>query len=658
MLPPPPPRVVVRLESPLVDGGRYPAKRITGEPVEVVARAVADGHDVLHLVATAGDEVATMTLVDPGGDAWQGRLDPLPLGRHELVVFAWVDHLATWFDGTRRKVLDGQDVAPEMGEGAALVRAAASAGGDGPGAGDATSALEAAAERLERGDTDLVVDLDESAGVIRLARERLDPASAARTEPVGVFVERERALVSAWYEMFPRSLGEPDAHGTLADVAAELPEIAAMGFDVLYLPPIHPIGTSHRKGPDNSETAGPGDPGSPWAIGSPDGGHTAVHPELGTVDDVAALASACNELGMDLALDVALQCSPDHPWVTEHPEWFRHRPDGSIHYAENPPKKYQDIYPLDFEGSDWKALWEACRDIFLFWAEVGVRVFRVDNPHTKPFAFWEWCIEEVRGRHPDSIFLSEAFTRPLPMHTLAAIGFTQSYTYFPWRVGKAELSDYLVEVSTPPSVDELRPSFWPNTPDILPWHLQGASREQFALRVLLAATMSPSYGIYGPAYELCENVPAGNGKEEYGGSEKYELRAWDREDPSSLRGFITQLNAMRRDQLALRTLRTARLHGVSDDALLTFSKTVHAGPSVDPTRPGDATVLVVVNLHDAQVRSGLLDLDLGALGVDPSRPYEAHDLVSGETYHWEGPNPYVELHPERAPGHVLRITQH
>lgn len=664
----PPPRVVVRHESPLVDGGRHPVKRVVGEPVDVVAVAYADGHDHLHLVVLADGDVAPVTPMapaDPGLDRWAGRVPPLPRGRHELRVVAWVDEVASWFDATRRKVEAEVPVASELEEGAALLRSAIATAARGVGArtpdhdAAATAAvLERAAARLDAGDTAVVTRDADADAVVAAARACLVVDDAAAAEAVTVLVERELALFSSWYELFPRSWGpEPGVHGTLADVRGALDEVAAMGFDIVYLPPVHPIGTSHRKGPDNSETAGPGDPGSPWAIGSPEGGHTAVHPELGTVDDVADLAAACRELGMELALDVALQCSPDHPWVTEHPDWFRHRPDGTIHYAENPPKKYQDIYPLDFGCADWQALWAACRDVFLFWAERGVSVFRVDNPHTKPFPFWAWCLAEVRDRHPDAVFLSEAFTRPEPMHGLAALGFTQSYGYFPWRVGKDELLDHLVEVSRPPSVDRLRPSWWPNTPDILPWHLQGASREQFALRVALAATMSPSYGIYGPAFELCENVPAGNGKEEYARSEKYELRWWDRDDPRSLRGLVASLNRIRRDQLALHTLRTVVVHGVDDDALLAFSKTAHGGPSVDPSRPAEATVLVVANLHDAEVRAGTCSLDLAALGVDPARPYLAHDLVGGETWTWEGAHPYVELHPDRAPLHILRITQ-
>jgi starch synthase (maltosyl-transferring) len=429
-----------------------------------------------------------------------------------------------------------------------------------------------------------------------------------------------------------------------------------MGFDVLYLPPIHPIGTSFRKGPNNRPDAGPDDPGSPWAIGGPAGGHDAVDPALGTVDDVRSLARTCAESGMDLALDVALQCSPDHPWVREHPEWFRHRPDGSIHYAENPPKKYQDIYPLDFEGEAWASLWQACLDLFLFWAEVGITVFRVDNPHTKPFAFWEWLVDAVRREHPDTIFLSEAFTRPAIMHRLARIGFTQSYSYFPWRVTKQELTDYFTELSTPPSVDVFRPSAWPNTPDILPWHLMGAPRGTFALRAFLAATLSPSWGIYGPAFELGDNRDAANGKEEYLDSEKYQLRWWDRGDPASLRGLITLLNHARTDNLALRTLRTLRFHGIDNDSLLCFSKTPHLGPRPDPNDPAAHAFVVVANLDPAGAQAGTTALDLGALGLEAGRPYEVHDLISDLRFEWEGPANYVELHPDRQPGHLFRVT--
>ena len=678
----PPSRCTIRGVSPVVASGRWPAKRVVGEPVDVEATVLADGHDRLHVeVARIGPDGGPashhpMGSTNPGLDRWSGRFVPEVEGRHTFRVLAWVDPVASWLDGTRRKVAAGLEVPSELAEGAALLRAAAERAptalaeraGDPPGGADAAglaapevvAALGDLARRLDAGDVDLLVRADDPRpdSLVSLAERCLVPSEAATSEAHVVLVERERALFCAWYELFPRSWGDaPGEHGTLRDVEARLDEIAELGFDVLYLPPIHPIGRTNRKGPDNAEAAGPDDVGSPWGIGAAEGGHTAVHPHLGTVDDVARLARACTDHGLELALDVALQCSPDHPWVAEHPDWFRHRPDGSIQYAENPPKRYQDIYPLDFGCDDWRGLWQACLDVFLFWAAQGVRVFRVDNPHTKPFPFWDWCIGEVRARHPEALFLSEAFTRPEPMHLLAALGFTQSYGYFPWRVTRSELTAYFEEVSSPPSIDEMRPSSWPNTPDILPWHLQRAPRSQFALRLVLAATLSASYGIYGPAFELCDGTPADNGKEEYGASEKYQLRWWDRTDPQSLRGLVAAVNRIRRDQLALHTQRTLRFHESGSDQLLAFSKTAHLGPDVDPARSADNTVLVVVNLDAHGASSGVLGLDLGALGIDGTRPYEATDLLGGETYTWEGPNPYVELHPDRQPAHILRLAQ-
>ena len=426
----------------------------------------------------------------------------------------------------------------------------------------------------------------------------------------------------------------------------------------MYLPPVHPIGTSFRKGPNNADAGrAAATPAARGPSARAEGGHTAVHPELGTLADFDALVAAARAREIDVALDLAFQCSPDHPWVREHPEWFRHRPDGTIQYAENPPKRYQDIYPLDFASSDWRGLWDALLEVTLFWCEHGVRTFRVDNPHTKPFAFWEWLIAEVPTRHPGTIFLSEAFTRPAPMHRLAQIGFTQSYTYFPWRTSRDELVEYFTELSTPPSVDELRPNVWPNTPDILPWHLQHAPLSAFAVRLVLAATLSPSYGIYGPAFELGDNEPAGNGKEEYLDSEKYQIRRWDLDRPLNLRPLIAEINAIRRDHLAFHTLRTLRFHGCDNDALVCFSKTPHAGPGVDPTQPSAATMLVVVNLDPHRPESGTLDLDTGALGLDPARSYTVEDLLGGRTFTWQGSRPWVELDPARHPAHVLRVSQ-
>jgi starch synthase (maltosyl-transferring) len=684
----PPPRVVVEHVAPTVAGGRFPVKRVVGEPVDVGATAYADGHDELHVVvvheapddpAGAEPERVVLALTEPGLDRWSGRFTPRSRGLHRFRVLAWVDHLASWRHATLRKLDAGQDVSSELLAGAALFEAAAvamppagatppaapgGAAGDAPAGAlvDDAALVLAAAARLRAGE---LVDVTDPGGpgrasAIEAVRRHLPEDQATASAPVEVLVERERALFSTWYELFPRSWStDPDRrpHGTLADVTAQLGYVADLGFDVLYLPPVHPIGTSHRKGPDNAEQAGPGDPGSPWAIGAAEGGHTAVHPDLGTLDDLRTLVATAAESGIEVALDLAFQCSPDHPWVIEHPEWFRHRPDGTIQYAENPPKRYQDIYPLDFETPAWASLWEALIDVGRFWLAQGVRIFRVDNPHTKPFAFWERFTAELRAEEPDVIFLSEAFTRPAVMHRLAQVGFTQSYTYFPWRTSKAELTEYFEELASPPSVDELRPSAWPTTPDILPWQLQDAPRQANAVRAFLAATLSPSYGIYGPVFELAANEPAHNGKEEFGRSEKYEVRRWDLADPDSLRDLLAALNRARHGQLALHTLRTLRFHAVDDDALLAYSKTAHDGPDPDPATPHRNPVLCVANLDPGAVRTSTAHLDLVALGLDPARPFQVHDLLTDRHFTWQGPDAYVELHPDVQPGHVLRVSQ-
>jgi starch synthase (maltosyl-transferring) len=613
-----PSRLVIEGLTPRVDEGRHPVKRVVGEPVTVGATVFADGHDWLRVVlahrapgARAWAEVA-MHAVNPGLDRWEATFVAGATGIHRFRVRAWIDHRATWRDALARKVAAGVDQPVDhQGEPPA----------------------------------------------------RWPAAEAATSDTVEVDVDGERALFSTWYELFPRSLPTTGPDGRprtpLVAVADELDELAALGFDVVYLPPVHPIGRSFRKGPDNTATASSRDPGSPWAIGSADGGHTAVAPELGTLADFKDLVAAADERSMSIALDLAFQCSPDHPWVTEHPEWFRHRPDGSIQYAENPPKRYQDIYPLDFESPAWEELWAALLEVTSFWCDQGVSVFRVDNPHTKPFAFWEWLIAQVRQRHPGTIFLAEAFSRPAVMARLAQVGFTQSYTYFTWRVSATELIEYFTELSTAPSVDQLRPNVWPTTPDILPWHLQHAPIGAFALRLALAATLSPSYGVYGPAFDVGDNRPAGNDKEEYLGSEKYQIRSWTTALASgpTLRPLMAQLNQIRHRQRALHTLRTLRFHGSDNDALVCFSKTDHRGPSVAPDRPGSATMLVVVNLDPRQPQAATLHLDAGALGLDGGRPFEALDLLSGDTYRWHGTEPWVRLDPALAPAHVFRITQ-
>ena len=417
-----------------------------------------------------------------------------------------------------------------------------------------------------------------------------------------------------------------------------------MGFDVLYMPPIHPIGTAFRKGKNNSVTAEAGDVGSPWAIGNKDGGHKAILRELGNFADFAALIVAAAEHGLEIALDIAFQCAPEHPWVKDHPDWFRVRPDGSIQYAENPPKKYQDIYPIHFESPDWRALWQELFSVFAFWIDKGVRVFRVDNPHTKALPFWEWCIAEVRKTHPEVIFLAEAFTRPHVMYGLAKGGYTQSYTYFSWRTEKQELTEYMTEITTSPVAEFFRGNLWPNTPDILPGFLQTSGRAGFAQRAILAATLGASYGVYGPAFELCEHLPIKPGSEEYLNSEKYQLRVWDRDDPSSLAPLLTLLNKARHAHPALQKNDSLRFHTVENEHLIAYSK-----------REGDDTVLTIVNLDPHHLQTGWTDLDLGELGLADGGAYEVDDLLSGETYHWSGARNYIALEPEKSPAHILLV---
>ena len=463
-----------------------------------------------------------------------------------------------------------------------------------------------------------------------------------------IVVDRERARFGAWYELFPRSTAPvPGQHGTFRDVEARLPYVASMGFDVLYLPPIHPIGTAFRKGRNNTTTPAPDDPGSPWAIGSAEGGHKSIHPQLGTLDDFRHLVSAAAAHGLEIAMDIAFQCSPDHPYVKEHPQWFRQRPDGTVQYAENPPKKYQDIFPFNFESDDWQALWEELASVIEFWIGEGVHVSRVDNPHTKPFGFWQWLIDEVRRRHPDVLFLAEAFTRPKVMQRLAKVGFNQSYTYFAWRNTKWELEHYIRELTQTEVAEYMRPNFWPNTPDILPQYLQYGGRAAFIIRLVLAATLSSSYGIYGPAFELGDDRAAGNGKEEYLDSEKYEYRPRDwaaaEESGRTLTPYLARLNEIRRAHPALHRLRNLTFHPTTNDKLLAFSK-----------REGDDVVLVVCTLDPHGAREGVVELDMPALGLHWTDNFAARDLVSGHTWVW-GQFPYVRLDPHQHVAHIVHV---
>ena len=625
------PRAVILGVRPEVDGGRYPVKRVAGEPLALEADIVGDGHDVLRAVVVDAAQRET-ELVLGADDTWRATLVLEALGHHHLHVLAWVDAWATWRRGLARKRAANVPVELELLEGALLIELVD----------------RAAAARLRAGDV-AVIESD----ALAVAMQAAPRGPVARAE-LAVMVERPRAACASWYELFPRSTRADGKHGSLRDAEGRLDYIAELGFDIVYLPPIHPIGRAFRKGPDNAPVAGPGDPGSPWAIGGPEGGHTSVHPELGTLADFDRFVAAARTRGLEVALDIAFQASPDHPWVQEHPSWFRARPDGSIQYAENPPKKYQDVYPFDFEGTDWQALWTALRDVFAFWCERGVRAFRVDNPHTKPIRFWQWCLREIQDRYPDAIFLAEAFTRPKLMGALAKAGFSQSYTYFAWRTTKHELETYLRELAA--QVEFYRPCFWPTTPDIFPEHLVHGGRPAFALRAVLAGTLAASYGIYGPSYELCEAVPRVGPKVEGGGpapppvieelarSEKYEVRTWDVERADSLRHLLARLNQIRRAHPALQQDRALAFHGTDNELVLCYSK-----------RAGEDVVLVVVNLDPHHAQRAWLRLDLAALGVGPDESFQVHDLLGEARYTWRGPHNFVELVPDQAPAHVFEL---
>ncbi len=638
-------RVIIEAVEPIIDGGRYPVKRIIGDTLTVSCDLFADGHDEVAAVvrhrsvgSKSWHEAPMRMLVN---DRWEGQFTLTSIGRHEFQIVAWIDRFATWVHQLEKRLAAGQDVRVDLQIGAMLVGEAArhASGAD-------AAVLHVAEAALMAGDIDTAF----ASEIHSLVAIHLPRRFATESEAYPITVERERARFSAWYELFPRSTAdEPGRHGTFRDVIKRLPYIAELGFDVLYLPPIHPIGYTFRKGKNNSLTAGPNDPGSPWAIGNADGGHMSIHPELGTLDDFRALVAEARKYGIEVALDIAFQCSPDHPYVREHPEWFRARPDGTIQYAENPPKKYQDIYPFDFESDDWQGLWQELRRIFEFWIEQGVRIFRVDNPHTKSFRFWDWCLNSLKSSYPDLIFLSEAFTRPKVMYHLAKIGFTQSYTYYTWRTTKHELTSYLLELNSRPVSDFFIPNFWPNTPDILTPQFYTGQRAVFMTRAAMAATLTASWGIYGPAYELMEHVPVA-GREEYIDNEKYEIRYWNLNAPHSLRHYIAQLNRIRREHPALQRNDTLRFHRVDIDFhehewLLAYSKTSTDGQDI---------ILVVVNLDPERTHRGWVQVPLAEWNLNGV--FQAHDLLSDARYPWSGEFNYVELSPA-APVHIFCIRR-
>jgi starch synthase (maltosyl-transferring) len=691
-------RVVIEDVTPQIDWGSHPVRRVCGDEVEVSAAIFADGHnDVAARVlyrheSESGWRFAPMQSL--GEDVWKGVFTVDRLGSWRYTLLGWIDHFATWASDLKKRLATQTN--PELADAASAAMRDANADlnvGSNPVAQDIALALSSgailvreAALRAQGNDAGRLLQFAEN--LERLAGEERpfyenpcgeelehlmarypDLTHATQFEvELPVWVDRERARFSAWYELFPRSASPiPGEHGTFRDVERQLPEIAAMGFDIVYLPPIHPIGRAFRKGPNNTTIAAPGAPGSPWAIGDRGavpcaplgaeaagdcGGHKSIHPQLGTFADFDRLVKSAKSRGMEIALDIAFQCSPDHPWVAEHPDWFQIRPDGSIQYAENPPKKYQDIYPLNFESPDWRGLWNELYSVFEFWIERGVRVFRVDNPHTKALSFWEWCLSKLCAKYPDAIFLGEAFTRPRVMYGLAKRGFTQSYTYFTWRNSKSELQSYLEEITSPPISDFFRPNFWPNTPDILHRTLQEGGRPAFMHRLILAATLSANYGIFGPAYELQENaparLPAGKGEsEEYLDSEKYQIRQRDRNAPDSLVPLIAALNRIRRENRALQSNASLHFHSIDNPNLICYSKST----------PGfENTILVAVNIDSFNEQTGWTNLDLEKIGISSSGSFLVDDLLSGAQYTWRDRN-YVALRPGIQPAHIFRVSR-
>jgi starch synthase (maltosyl-transferring) len=642
------PPVVIEQVTPILDGGRYPVKRVVGSRVDVGANIFKDGHDLIAariLYRPPGDAEWRFAPLhhDYDADRWFGSFSVERLGRYHYTVEAWPNHFGTFRSELKKRLTAGQDVRSELEVGALLVERHAAQKRV-----EASHRLLEIAKQLrdEKLPLERRLELVFADDLAAAVHGPLDSEEATRSPLLELIVDRAEASFSAWYELFPRSQGTvPGKHGTFRDTIARLPEIAAMGFDVIYLPPIHPIGVTHRKGRNNSTTCQPGDVGSPWAIGSREGGHTSVHPGLGTLQDFDALVHEANELGLEIALDYALQCSPDHPWVTEHPNWFFIRPDGSIRYAENPPKKYEDIYPLNFWCDDRVGLWSACRDVLLFWIRHGVKIFRVDNPHTKPFSFWEWALREVGNQHPDVVFLSESFTRPNRMRSLGKLGFNQSYTYFTWKNTSWELKDYFEELTRSEMVEYYRPNCFANTPDILHEYLQHGGRPAFRIRLVLAATLAPVYGIYS-GFELCERTAVKEGSEEYLDSEKYEVKVRNWNAPGNIKQDVARLNRIRLENPALQTLPNLRFLTSDYEGILAYHR--HA--------PGNE-IVVVVNLDPHSMHESMIEMPLEQLGIGPEDAYDMTDLLTGARYTWRGKRNYVKLDPTERVAHVFRVSR-
>lgn len=658
-------RTVITNIRPQVDGGRRPAKASVGDDMRVEADVFLDGHDLIRCEVRFrhDDDVkwSILPMTTTGNDRWHATLPIERLGRYRFMIRSCVDGYATWRRDLVKRIDGGQDVSEEYLVGAQILHDVArrAKANDQRWLNDLVELLRSEHVTLDAPVSDAVTEETSATTVSEaLASPRIahltglgDPELCTSSDTFFVTADPTRARFSSWYEMFPRSAAPtPLRHGTFDDVIARLDYVQSMGFDVLYLPPIHPIGRTGRKGRNGATTFEGDDPGSPWAIGATEGGHTAIHPELGTLDDFRRLVSEAKDRGIDVALDIAFQASPDHPWVQEHPDWFHHLPNGTIRYAENPPKRYEDIYPLHFEGLDWRALWHELLEVVQFWISQGVSIFRVDNPHTKPFAFWEWMIASVKAERPDVLFLAEAFTRPRVMEQLAKVGFSQSYTYFTWRSTKWEIETYMEELTRSPVADYFRPNFWPNTPDILSDELQRGGRAGFLSRFVLAATLSSNYGIYGPPFELQEHLPRTIGAEEYLLSEKYELRSWDLRSSRSLSGFIGVVNSIRREHPALQFNDTLSFHSVDNDQVIAYSKIRSTSDSTD-------VILTVVSLDHSFAQAGWISLDLEALGLNPNRSFVVHDLLTDARYTWNGSKNFVKLDPEGVPCHIFSVEQ-
>jgi starch synthase (maltosyl-transferring) len=646
-------RVVIENIVPEIDGGKYRAKAVEGGIVTVEADIFVDGADTLCAELCFRSEASDAWQRTPmeliANDRWRGAFPVGLPGVFLYTVEAWTDHFLTWQKGLAKKVDAAQDVTLDLRIGAQFVDGAAAraSGGD-------AAKLKKFADTLRSGKGEKAVAAGLGAGLGRLMECYPDKSHASVYEKeLGVTVEQKKAGFGAWYEFFPRSWGAvPGKHGTFNDCRRLLPMIAGMGFDIIYLPPIHPIGYAKRKGRNNSLTTVPGDPGSCWAIGNEDGGHKAVHSELGTIEEFAGFVEEAETRGISVALDIAFQCSPDHPYVQEHPQWFKWRPDGTVQFAENPPKKYEDILPIDFETADWQNLWIELKSIFLFWIGKGVKIFRVDNPHTKAFPFWEWAIASIKEEHPDTVFLAEAFTRPKLMARLAKAGYSQSYSYFTWRNNKHELQEYLAELTSAPLKHFMRPNFWPNTPDILHDEFHSGNRTKFIIRFVLAATLSSNYGMYGPAYELCEHLPVAEGKEEYLDSEKYEIKQWDLDRPGNIRAEITRINRIRKENPALQQtndlafVRIDSVPGQEHGMLMGYVKR-----SVDDGN----IILTVVNLDPSGMQNGWLRFPLEIFGKPHDLRFTVEELLTGARYDWNGEWNYVEVNPHFMPLQIFRV---